>query len=310
MKQGSANVTYVHQDHLTGTSVMSDSNGASLGSISYAAFGSARSGSVPTDKLFTGQRLDGTGLYYYGARYYDPEIGRFISPDSIVQSYANPQSLNRYSYVLNNPLKYVDPSGHIVFDLEDIMETEEAGMPVSPEAYKAALAFEEFRNEEPEIAQMMEESETLFPLELDDSGDLYMQFQKVNFSESFALYGPLGHGAMWGSILAVWNKEVMIVSIRLSANIGLPISSSAVPGASINVGNERPRMIHLNVPDYPVWNTRGSVYREGEIAVSASRETQVTLTVNMGVWTNSSTPDEPNYHQLVNPSSWAYVIRK
>jgi RHS repeat-associated protein len=71
-------------------------------------------GTLGTDKRFTGQRLDNTGLYYYGARYYDPTIGRFISADSIVQSYSNPQSLNRYSYVFNNPLKYVDPSGSIV----------------------------------------------------------------------------------------------------------------------------------------------------------------------------------------------------
>jgi len=69
------------------------------------------SGSVPTDKQFTGQRLDDTGLYYYGARYYDPIIGRFISADTIVPDFANPQSLNRYSYCINNPLKYVDPSG-------------------------------------------------------------------------------------------------------------------------------------------------------------------------------------------------------
>jgi RHS repeat-associated protein len=62
--------------------------------------------------LFTGQRLDGTGLYYYGARYYDPEIGRFISPDTIIPDPANPQALNRYSYCINNPLKYNDPTGH------------------------------------------------------------------------------------------------------------------------------------------------------------------------------------------------------
>lgn len=65
----------------------------------------------PTDKLFTGQRLDSNGLYYYGTRYYDPMIGRFISADIVVQSFANPQTLNRYSYVVNNPLKYIDPSG-------------------------------------------------------------------------------------------------------------------------------------------------------------------------------------------------------
>ena len=69
---------------------------------------------MPTDKKFTGQRLDATGLYYYNARYYDATIGRFTKPDTIVQSFANPQSLNRYSYTLNNPLKYTDPSGHIV----------------------------------------------------------------------------------------------------------------------------------------------------------------------------------------------------
>jgi RHS repeat-associated protein len=55
--------------------------------------------------------LDDTGLYYYGARYYDPTIGRFISADTIVPSSMNPQALNRYSYVYNNPLKYIDPTG-------------------------------------------------------------------------------------------------------------------------------------------------------------------------------------------------------
>jgi len=68
---------------------------------------------IPTDKQFTGQRLDTTGLYYYNARYYDPAIGRFISADTVVQDLNNPQCLNRYSYCINNPLKYTDPTGHL-----------------------------------------------------------------------------------------------------------------------------------------------------------------------------------------------------
>jgi hypothetical protein len=46
-------------------------------------------------------------------------IGRFISADTIVPNPANPQSLNRYSYCLNNPLKYIDPTGHTEYWVAD-----------------------------------------------------------------------------------------------------------------------------------------------------------------------------------------------
>jgi RHS repeat-associated protein len=52
------------------------------------------------------------GLYNYKARFYDPYITHFLQPDSIVPNPYNPQSLNRYSYALNNPIRYNDPSGH------------------------------------------------------------------------------------------------------------------------------------------------------------------------------------------------------
>jgi len=46
------------------------------------------------------------------ARYYMPLVGRFISPDTLVPEPGNPQSFNRYVYVLNSPMNYTDPSGH------------------------------------------------------------------------------------------------------------------------------------------------------------------------------------------------------
>jgi RHS repeat-associated protein len=53
-----------------------------------------------------------TGLDYFLARYYASAQGRFTSADSYGGRLTNPQTLNRYAYVLNNPLKYTDPTGH------------------------------------------------------------------------------------------------------------------------------------------------------------------------------------------------------
>ncbi len=102
------------RDHLGSTSVTRSDSGI-LARQTYYPFGTVRTtdGTLPTDYTFTGQKLDSyINLLQMGARWYDPSIGRWIQPDSIIPDVYNPQSLNRYSYVLNNPLKYTDPSGH------------------------------------------------------------------------------------------------------------------------------------------------------------------------------------------------------
>lgn len=108
---------YYHQDHLGSSSVMSGSSGQQLEVTVWYPFGRTQTNSpqaaFKVSNQFTGQVKDEeTGLYYYNARYYDPELGRFIQPDIIIADLGNPQSYNRYSYTLNNPLKYVDPNGH------------------------------------------------------------------------------------------------------------------------------------------------------------------------------------------------------
>ena len=107
-----------HADRLGSTKLITDAAGSTAAgnSYAYAAFGRtvAQSGPVANERGFTGQQEDSeVGLIYMGARYYDPMTGRFISPDTIVPDPANPQSLNRYAYALNNPISYVDPTGHV-----------------------------------------------------------------------------------------------------------------------------------------------------------------------------------------------------
>jgi RHS repeat-associated protein len=85
--------------------------------LRYKPWGEARYtyNTTPTSYQFTGQRNDSyIGLYFYNARYYDPSLGRFLQADTIVPSPANPQTLNRYTYTRNNPIKYNDPTGHDV----------------------------------------------------------------------------------------------------------------------------------------------------------------------------------------------------
>ena len=66
-----------------------------------------------SDSIFGHEHLQWCGLINMNARLYDPMVARFLSPDPVVQAPDNTQSLNRYSYCLNNPLKYVDKSGCI-----------------------------------------------------------------------------------------------------------------------------------------------------------------------------------------------------
>ena len=112
---------YLHGDHLGSTVMETNLSGAVITDQKYYAFGSQRdSGPVTTDHKFTGQKLDGSGLMYYNARYYDPAIGQFVSPDTLVPDPENVLAYNRYMYALGNPLKYSDPSGH--YSVEELQQ--------------------------------------------------------------------------------------------------------------------------------------------------------------------------------------------
>ena len=110
-----SNTYFYHTDHLGSTVLLTDVLREVAWSAEYTPFGSITMAEGLLEKTvkFTGKDLDeDTGLYYYNARWYDREIGRFISADTYKGELEYPQTLNLYAYVLNNPLIYVDPTGH------------------------------------------------------------------------------------------------------------------------------------------------------------------------------------------------------
>ena len=131
---------YYHEDNLNSSSTLSGSGGSQLEVDAYYPFGRALTASpqasFQVSRRFTGQVFDAeSGLYYYGSgpygRYYDPELGRFIQADDRISDLSNPQSYNRYSYCVNDPLRYTDPSGHQDAEPEVRMDIEVRPEPVS-----------------------------------------------------------------------------------------------------------------------------------------------------------------------------------
>jgi RHS repeat-associated protein len=166
---GASGLNWLVSDHLGSTAITADSSGNKVAELRYKAWGETRYawGSTPTGRQYTGQINEPSfGLYFYGARWYDASLGRFISPDPIVPGTGdggNPNAVgylggttyssltvdyhenrflnqlnsenrfksqdpywrlqpvptisttfDRYAYSLNNPVRYVDPSGHFV----------------------------------------------------------------------------------------------------------------------------------------------------------------------------------------------------
>ena len=97
------------------TSILNESGAGEL-SYEYDDFGETEingSGTFGNEICYTGGIYDAsTGLYYLNARYYDPENGRFLTEDTYRGELKEPDTLHLYAYCKNNPINYVDPSGH------------------------------------------------------------------------------------------------------------------------------------------------------------------------------------------------------
>ncbi|MBZ0090107.1 MAG: hypothetical protein K8H90_06995, partial [Thermoanaerobaculia bacterium] len=136
MEHGTGRWFYYLKDHLDSSDYVIASTGVPVEQMLYRAYGTEHlpetlnpawsthvagvSAQLPRERThhrFTGKYLDDdTGLYYYGARYYDPALGRFISPDPLYvadpeRCTTNPIACNLFAYANNNPLAFIDPTG-------------------------------------------------------------------------------------------------------------------------------------------------------------------------------------------------------
>lgn len=114
---------YIHKDHLGSYETITDEEGRVVEKLSFDPWGRRRNPdtwsyeNIPTNNLFdrgftNHEHLDIFGLINMNGRVYDAWVGSFLSPDPILQAPANSQNYNRYTYAMNNPLKYIDPSGY------------------------------------------------------------------------------------------------------------------------------------------------------------------------------------------------------
>ncbi|MDG7015905.1 MAG: RHS repeat-associated core domain-containing protein [Nitrososphaerota archaeon] len=104
---------YLIDDALGSTRLVTTLNAASVFSSNYQPYGMSYGQSGSEEFMYTGKTMDAiTGLYYFGARFYDDAVGRFITEDSSTGSQGDPLSLNRYIYARDNPMAITDQTGH------------------------------------------------------------------------------------------------------------------------------------------------------------------------------------------------------
>ena len=127
---------YLHNAHGDVTSLI-DASGKVLNSYTYDAFGNtmAYAETVANRFRYAGEQLDAiTGQYYLRARFYDPTVGRFTQEDTY-----RGDGLNLYAYVGNNPVKYVDPSGHCKYEIKTAVNYHLLNNPNISEAAKKQI---------------------------------------------------------------------------------------------------------------------------------------------------------------------------
>lgn len=163
-----------------------------------------------TSYKFTGQREEASlGLYYYGARWYDPALGRFIQPDTIVPNPRDAQAFDRYAYVFNNPLKYTDPSGHTGVAIHDSND----GPPVAMSYNTMADIQEDYYNLGVSWTNLPHDVRTAFEAQ---GATGYMDFHGNATSQNGTIRDPAVIGAsLYGVGRLIWRLPAILTGACL-----------------------------------------------------------------------------------------------
>ncbi len=260
MYNNTGKISYVHKDNLGSIIGLSDKNGTIIpGSLqSFDAFGSQRdpltweSGSVYAtpkfDRGYTGhEHLAEFGVINMNGRCYDPKLGRFLSPDIFIQDPVNSQNFNRYSYCLNNPLNFWDPTG---FEYEDGWPPDDWPWDLIQGDLPEDIAFSAYAETVAEIVDTSIDKDysyflsDFWEIESDDR-DRSIEFYSYNVSEShrrtnFTVAplsggqvpqgqgGGVGQPGTWEGLIPIWGSGRAAVDHFQNGNYWRGIGYSAL----------------------------------------------------------------------------------
>jgi RHS repeat-associated protein len=199
-----------------------------LFSSNYVSYVSNYAVSGKEEFMYTGKSYDSaTGLYYEGARYYDPTTGRFVTQDSVTGTQEDPMSLNRYMYARDNPMKIVDLAGHEWWNpVAAITSTISA---VTTTVTSVASGVTNAWNSLPPSEQQAIEVTVV------------VAAASVAVVATAGLAAPVVAGAL--SYVGVAASASTVTGAIVSAGVGAAVSAGASLGAGLYLGNANPNAI-------------------------------------------------------------------
>ena len=230
---------FYHPDHLGSSSFITNLEGEVVQHIEYVPFGEVfieeRNNVWNTPYLFNAKEFDEeTGMYYYGTRYYEPRLSLWMSTDPMQEKYPN---LTTYTFVENNPLNIVDPTGE-----EPVYNTKGAFLGSTSEGFKGEVLIYSGTEKVDFSKLTRSDAESKFPVDI----DTYDVMKKLNFggmsSES--------HSKIWTHIVSQFEgMEVYDERFSMSQVQGGKIGYENVDGAgwettfSPNNPNYKPKIV-------------------------------------------------------------------